>query len=66
MKGRPEKRDQDAESTEVPGRTDRCDQVGFADHHGIVSAGLRAPLTLLPLLFQQGQPSQKCLAPKAV
>lgn len=39
----------DAESTEAPSRADRCDQVGFADHYGIVSAGLRASLMLLPL-----------------
>lgn len=44
-----EDRLKDAESREVPSSTDRCDQEGFAAHHGIVSAGLRAPLMLLPL-----------------
>lgn len=47
--GRRPERLKDAESREVPSSTDRCDQVGFADHHCIVSPGLRAPLMLLPL-----------------
>lgn len=63
-----EERLKDAESTEPPARTERCDQVGFCWSPWYWYCLCRAygSSHVAPSdISQQGQPSQKCLAPKA-